>query len=170
MSLPNCHSGLSNDPTVLRTRTTHLHRPRSSRAAWFFPFASTHKIRAPSKLFLRSYIFRHICAHFFHNKNCSGERCPMLACKRLRIDPCDGSPVVDYRILNGWVERHTLETVVTREERWQRLTPEQLSCHVMANTVVAQWLSRRMGVHRLIRACNPSAKDEVQERTERIAA
>jgi hypothetical protein len=94
----------------------------------------------------------------------------MLACKRLRIDPCDGSPVVDYRIENGWVERHTLETVVTREERWQRLTPEQLSCHVMANTVVAQWLSRRMGVHRLIRACNPSTKDEMQERTEWIAA
>ncbi len=98
----------------------------------------------------------------------------MLACKRLRIDPCDGSPVVDYRIENGCVESRTLETATeggtTTEERWQRLTPEQPISHVMADTVVAQWLLRRMGVHRLIRACNPSADNEVHEGSERIAA
>ena len=31
-----------------------------------------------------------------------------LACNRLRIDPSDGSPVVDYRIEDGRVERRTL--------------------------------------------------------------
>src|SRR5260370_40196703 len=37
--------------------------------------------------------------------DCTGERgrCRMLACNRLRIDPCDGSPVADYRIENGCV-------------------------------------------------------------------
>ena len=98
----------------------------------------------------------------------------MLACKRLRIDPCDGSPVVDYRIENGIVESRTLEMAAEggakTDERWQRLTSEQLSSHVLANTVVAQWLLRRMGVHRLIRACNPSADNEVHEGSERIAA
>ena len=98
----------------------------------------------------------------------------MLACKRLRIDPCDGSPVVDYRIENGCVESRTLEMATeastTTEERWQRLTPEQLISHVMADTVVAQWLCRRMGVHGLVRACTSSANNEVQQGSERIAA
>jgi len=98
----------------------------------------------------------------------------MLACNRLRIDLCDGSPVVDYRIENGCVESRTLEMAAeggtTTEERWQRVTPEQLSSHVMADTVVAQWLRRRMGVHRLIRACVSSKNNEAQEGSERIAA
>jgi len=57
----------------------------------------------------------------------------MLACKRLRIDPCDGSPVVDYRIEKGCVESRTVETAAesgtTIEKRWHRLTPEQLTSH-----------------------------------------
>jgi hypothetical protein len=97
----------------------------------------------------------------------------MLACNRLRIDPCDGSPVADYRIENGCVESRTLETgaeCTTPEKRWQRLTPEQLTSHVMANTVLAQWLRRRMGVHTLVRACTESANNGVQAHSERIAA
>ncbi len=99
----------------------------------------------------------------------------MLACNRLHLDPCDGSPVVDYRIANDGVEHRTLETAgeggTTAEERWQRLTPDQLCSHVMANTVLAHWLQRRMGVHRLMRACNPDAnKGMLQQGTERIAA
>ncbi len=34
-----------------------------------------------------------------------------------------------------------------------RLTPEQLSIHVERNTVVAQWLERRLGWRRLLQAC-----------------
>ena len=96
----------------------------------------------------------------------------MLACNRLRIDPCDGSPVAEYRIENGCVESCTLEEAAERgtEKQWQRLTPEQLTSHVMGETVVAQWLHRRMGVHRLIRACSPTTNNSPQGHSERIAA
>jgi hypothetical protein len=87
----------------------------------------------------------------------------MLVCNKLRIDPCDGTPVIDYRIENGWVESRTLKTGTERgtaaDHQWHRLTPEELSSHVMADTVVARWLRGRMGIYGLIRAC-----------TERIAA
>lgn len=90
----------------------------------------------------------------------AAEGAVMLACNRLRIDPCDGSTVAEYRIDNGCVESRTLETVAefstATDQRWQRLTPEQLTSHVLANTVLAQWLGRRMGVHRLVRACTES--------------
>jgi hypothetical protein len=81
-----------------------------------------------------------------------------LVCNRLCIDPNDGSPAVEYRIENHRVERRTREMIgektTTHEEQWQRLTAEQLTYHVMANTVVAHWVSRRLGLHSLIRACN----------------
>jgi hypothetical protein len=34
----------------------------------------------------------------------------MLSCNRLCIDPCDGSPVVEYRIEDECIESRTLET------------------------------------------------------------
>ena len=98
----------------------------------------------------------------------------MLACNRLRIDPGDGSPVVDYRIENGSVESRTLEAAyescTTTEKRWHRLTPDELTSHVMAETVVAQWLHRRMGDRRLIRACTSSANDGLYPLLERLVA
>ena len=84
----------------------------------------------------------------------------MLACNRLRIDPGNGSPAVDYRIESGFVESRTLETgaversVLASEKAWQRLTPKQLTSRVMADRVVAQWLRHRMGLHGLVRACS----------------
>ena len=84
----------------------------------------------------------------------------MLAFNRLRIDPGDGFPAVDYRIENGFVESRTLERDATKrstvaiEKQWQRLTPEQLTSHLMTDTVLSRWLCHRMGVYRLIRACN----------------
>ena len=82
----------------------------------------------------------------------------MLACNRLRIDRDDGSAVADYRIEDDRVESRTLHTSTDgssdTEKQWQRLTPEQLSSHIMRDTVVARWLRRRMGVHPLIRACS----------------
>jgi hypothetical protein len=98
----------------------------------------------------------------------------MLVCNKLCIDPCDGSLVAEYRIENGYVESRTLETVAecrtTTDQQWQRLTPEQLSSHVLADTVVAQWLRKRMGVHRLIRACSPSANNGGQGHSDQMAA
>ena len=101
----------------------------------------------------------------------------MLAFIRLRIDPDDGCPAVDYRIEEDRVESRVLDRSAERsgaiEAPWQRLTPEQLRSHVMADTVVARWLGRRMGFHRLIGACNQDssfADNELPERWERTAA
>lgn len=93
----------------------------------------------------------------------------MLACNKLRLEPCDGSPVVDYRIEDGHVESRILRgatgtaTATEKHWHWHRLTPEQLSSHVMSNTVVARWLIGRLGVRPLVRACTPSANNGVQE-------
>ena len=91
----------------------------------------------------------------------------MLACNRLRIDMGDGSPALDYRIEKDGVESRILEKSgdvnTTIEQPWERLTPEQLTSHVMTETVISIWLLRRMGVHRLIRACSqPSPRTGVQ--------
>lgn len=73
----------------------------------------------------------------------------MLACNRLRIELGNGSPVLDYRIERDRVEFRRLNM------SWRHLTPEEISSHVRANTVVAEWLCRRMGLHKLLRACSP---------------
>jgi hypothetical protein len=100
----------------------------------------------------------------------SPERC-IMACNNLRIDLGDGSSVVDYRIENDCVETRTLEA--ENEKPWQRLTPEQLTSQVMADTVVARWLRRRMGAHRLLRACAHSlsyAVNSVKDSSDRTGA
>lgn len=88
----------------------------------------------------------------------------MLACNRLRIDRGDGSPAVEYRIENDHVESRILEDSAEMnsaiEPRWERLTPDQLTSEVVGATVISFWLRRRMGVHRLIRACSPPSVSE----------
>ena len=86
----------------------------------------------------------------------------MLSWNRLRIDSANGSRVVDYRIENGSVESRSLrlrdgETVMSAQQ-WHRLTPEELSSLVKSNPVLAQWLTRRMGVFAVVRACNDEAR------------
>ena len=80
-----------------------------------------------------------------------------LESRRLRLESVDDSPSKEYRIEDGSVEVRTLgpESVSLRraESVWRRLTPEQLSNHVERNTVVAQWLERRLGWRRLLQAC-----------------
>jgi hypothetical protein len=77
-------------------------------------------------------------------------------CNKLRIDPNDGTPALEYRIQDGRVERRTVETPAldgaATEAQWQQLTTEQLASHVMANTVVAHWLYCRLGIFSLLRA------------------
>ena len=95
-----------------------------------------------------------------------------MACKMLRIDPGDSSPVLDYRIENGHVESRAAGAGEA-EEQWRELTPEQLCSHVMADTVLAHWLRRRMGIFPLIRACTPeysSTNSYVPDRERRRAA
>jgi len=105
----------------------------------------------------------------------------MLACNRLRIDPGNGSPAVDYRIESGFVESRTVEmdssetdakrSMAAIERPWQRLTPKQLASRVMGDRVVAQWLRHRMGLHGLVRACSGELGSlNRSERLERTAA
>lgn len=103
----------------------------------------------------------------------------MLACNRLRIDLGNGSPALEYRIENGFVESRTLETdaatqsTPTIEKQWLRLSPQQLTSRVLADKVVAHWLSYRMGIHRLVQACDPecsSPDDPVLDDARRAAA
>src|SRR5215472_12818904 len=78
-----------------------------------------------------------------------------MSSNKLRVDPSDGSPVMEYRIEDGTVERRTLQNPKERgtlEARWQRFTPEQLASHVRANSVVAYWLYRRLGIDWLLQA------------------
>ena len=75
----------------------------------------------------------------------------MLEFNRLVIDGL-GSGAVEYRIEDGRVESRTLRNGLS-ERPWLPVTPEKLRFHVMADTALSRWLSRRMGIHRLIRAC-----------------
>jgi hypothetical protein len=106
---------------------------------------------------------------FARRRKCFPGRLCMPACNRLRIDPGNGSPAVDYRIESDFVESRTLEP----NKQWQRLTPEQLTSRVMADKVVAQWLRHRMGLHRLVRACqqdDSSPHHPALENSQRTAA
>jgi hypothetical protein len=80
-----------------------------------------------------------------------------LGSMRLRLESGDGSPAKEYRIEDGNVEVRTLDpgggSVRRTGSVWSRLTSEQLSNHVEHNTVVAQWLERRLGWRRLLQAC-----------------
>jgi hypothetical protein len=75
----------------------------------------------------------------------------------LRLESDNGSPAKEYRIEDGSVEMRMLDPEGVSLRRagslWERLTPQQLSGHVDRNTVVAQWLERRLGRWRLLRAC-----------------
>lgn len=96
----------------------------------------------------------------------------MLTSNTLRIDRGPGSPIIDFRIQDGCVESRIVDSAhVENDSGWQRVTAEQLSSHLLSNSVVAQWLRRRMGIHRLLRACmqQPLSADTT-ERTNQIAA
>lgn len=69
----------------------------------------------------------------------------------LRLEAPDG--IEEYRIRAGEVEVRQLQHPVEEDRVWCRLTPEELSAHVKRNTVVAKWLTHRMGWRRLLRAC-----------------
>jgi hypothetical protein len=81
----------------------------------------------------------------------------MLEFNRLRIDQGDGCTAIDYRIVDERVESRAVRNGVA-EESWQRLMPETLRSHVMAGTLLYRWLRRRMGIHPLIRACQPDSQ------------
>jgi hypothetical protein len=73
----------------------------------------------------------------------------------LRLEAAEGSAGEEYRIYDGDVEVRNLprREGAGRTGTWHRLTPGQLSTHVQRNTVVAQWLQRRLGWQRLLQKC-----------------
>jgi hypothetical protein len=72
----------------------------------------------------------------------------------LRVEEPDGHSIAEYRIRDEAVEVRQLP-LIEDEWEWHRLTAEELATHVSRNTAVAQWLMRRLGWRRLLRACIP---------------
>jgi hypothetical protein len=71
----------------------------------------------------------------------------------LRLEAPDGTAMEEYRIQDGAIEVRRLGDLGHDEAGWRRLTPAQLTDHVNRKTLLAQWLERRMGWRRLLRAC-----------------
>jgi hypothetical protein len=71
----------------------------------------------------------------------------------LRVEDPGGRTVAEYRIRDEAVEVRHLPLLANDEDGWYQLTPEDLTSHVSRNTPVAQWLTRRLGWRRLLRAC-----------------
>ena len=78
---------------------------------------------------------------------------------RLRLEAQDGSQIEEYRIDGGRVEVRNLcfcGLDDSSDSNWHRVTQQQLRIHVERDTVVAQWLKRRLGWRPLLQACvNP---------------
>ena len=95
---------------------------------------------------------------------------------RLRLEAENGSATHEFRIDNGIVEVRSLRSVTECEAHstdWHRVTRQQLRNHVERNTVVAQWLERRLGWRRLLHACvshEPEDWQTAEDHTERSAA
>ena len=70
----------------------------------------------------------------------------------LRVESPDGG-AEEYRIWEEDVEVRQLPHSRDEDPGWHRLTPGELTSHVNNNSVVAQWLMRRLGWRRLLRAC-----------------
>jgi hypothetical protein len=69
----------------------------------------------------------------------------------LRLETPDGTAMEEYRIRDGAIELRRCSDL--GDDGWHRLTPAQLTDHVNRKTLLAQWLERRLGWRRLLRAC-----------------
>lgn len=86
----------------------------------------------------------------------TGYRTMALMPMSLRLEAAGGLAGEEYRISDGDVEVRKLHQTIEGARRagaWHQLTAGQLSAHVQRNTVVAQWLQRRLGWRRLLRKC-----------------
>ena len=75
---------------------------------------------------------------------------------RLRLEARGGSQIEEYRIHDGRVEVRNLYLCGpdhSPDSNWRRVTQQQLRIHVERDTVVAQWLQRRLGWRPLLQAC-----------------
>ena len=74
-----------------------------------------------------------------------------LTATHLRLESPDGV-AQEYRIRDEFIEARQIRDS-TEDDQWHPLEPEQIADHVNRNTAVAQWLMRRWGWRRLLRAC-----------------
>lgn len=72
----------------------------------------------------------------------------------LRVEGLDGRAAEEYRIRDGRIELRLLRSEDPDPDcAWRSLSSQDLSAHVMRNTIVAQWLKHRLGWRRLLQAC-----------------
>jgi hypothetical protein len=68
---------------------------------------------------------------------------------RLRIESNRGSPVNDYRIIEGHVEFRVLDSsghpYASRASCWRTLDENEIHIHHALNTIVSKWLRARRG-------------------------
>jgi hypothetical protein len=83
----------------------------------------------------------------------------MKKCSTLRIENNDGT-IVEYRIGRNCIETRMLEQPRLTGNPWQPLTPTQITSLVVANTAVAYWLTRSVGVRRLLKSCGDGLSKE----------
>jgi hypothetical protein len=95
----------------------------------------------------------------------------------LRLEAADGSAGEEYRISDGDIQVRKLHQTIEdawRGGAWHQLTSGQLSAHVQRNTVVAQWLQRRLGWRRLLQKCvdlqTPNDAGQAESTVDRYAA
>ena len=77
----------------------------------------------------------------------------MPVATNLRLEGPDGQIVQEYRIHENDIEVRSPQSRQEDDFEWHTVSPSELTDHVKRNTVVAQWLERRMGWRRLLRAC-----------------
>lgn len=71
----------------------------------------------------------------------------------LRLEGPDGRIVEEYRIQENDIEMRSPQSWQEDEFEWHSVSASELTEHVKCKTVVAQWLERRLGWRRLLRAC-----------------
>lgn len=69
----------------------------------------------------------------------------------LRLESQDGRGGQEFRIYDGHVEVRELE--LRDDDFWRSMGPEELTAHVNSHDVLSEWLKKRMGWRRLLRAC-----------------
>ena len=88
----------------------------------------------------------------------------MLGWNRLRVESGNGTAGMDYRIRDGQVECRAIDvSSLANGARWRQLSADELRSLVLANPLLAKWLSHRMGVFQLVRACSADSGPENYE-------
>lgn len=112
--------------------------------------------RSSTHFWVSYLIVRALCdCHFCRVSGRETDSYMTLMPMNLRLDSADSFGLEEYRIYEGTIEVRRLarSSDNASDDNWQRLTHGQVAEHVKKNTVVAQWLRKRIGWQRLLLAC-----------------